>query len=257
MASRPESPLKARPLRNPGQSLDEEIDALLNDKLLGSLLYPLVLWMFAGLQMFLERQHVRNMSVWLAIAAAIMTIWSGFRIVKLRKQVRALRLGRDGERAVGQFLELLREDGARIFHDVPGESFNLDHVVISERGIFAVETKTRYKPSRDARVSLRDGELVVAGHKPDRDPIKQVQAQMTWLSRVLEDSTGKRFAVRGALVFPGWFVDSALKNAFNKIWVLEPKALPSFIEGEEVCLSPQDVSLAAFHLSRFIRSQAD
>ena len=67
------------------------------------------------------------------LAALAGTAWLAFRIHHLRAKVRTLRLGRDGERAVGQFLEGLREGGARIFHDVPAEGFNLDHVVISTR----------------------------------------------------------------------------------------------------------------------------
>ena len=38
------------------------------------------------------------------------------------------------------------------------------------------------------------------------------------------------------------------------MWVLEPKALPSFLEREAVRLPKEDVQLIAFHLSRFVRS---
>lgn len=97
---------------------------------------------------------------------------------------------RDCERAVGQFLEGLREGGARIFHDVPAEGFNLDHVVISKHGIYVVETKTISKPSADDRV-IYDGEQVtVAGFKPDRDPVMQAAAEATWLRRLPQQSTG-------------------------------------------------------------------
>lgn len=60
--------------------------------------------------------------------------------------------------------------------------------------------------------------------------------------------------VRGALVYPGWFVDPSLKNAFEDLWVLEPKALPDFIERESIRLSDADVALASYHLSRYIRA---
>jgi len=35
--------------------------------------------------------------------------------------------------------------------------------------------------------------------------------------------------------------------------VLEPKALPAFLDHEPVILTAEDVKLASFHLSRFIR----
>ena len=41
------------------------------------------------------------------------------------------------------------------------------------------------------------------------------------------------------------------------MWVLEPKALPAFIENAPVMIAPSDVALAAFHLSRYVRSEAE
>jgi len=251
MTPKRESPFQGKPLRNPGKSLDKEIDELLNDKMLGALVLPGGFWLFVLIQWYLESVHAKNMSIWFACTAVLLTIWSAIRIGKLRRKLRTLRLGRDAERAVGRFLEGLREEGARVFHDIPGENFNIDHVVISKHGVFVVETKTRSKPSPGARVTLINGELRVAGYKPERDPINQVQAQISWLTRALEESTGKQFPVHGALVFPGWYVDPKLKNAFNKMWVIAPRALPDFIAQEPVCLNPSDLSLAASHLSRF------
>jgi hypothetical protein len=163
-------------------------------------------------------------------------------------------LGRDGERVVGQFLDGLRVNGARIFHDVPAQGFNLDHVVISDRGVYVIETKTYSKPHADAKVTFADGKLLVAGRAMDRDPIKQVRGEIDWLRRMLEESTSKRFAVRGVVVFPGWWVDPAPESIKAQAWVLEPKALPGWIEKEPVSIAPTDVSLAAFHLSRYIRT---
>jgi hypothetical protein len=61
--------------------------------------------------------------------------------------------------------------------------------------------------------------------------------------------------VRGVVVFPGWFVEQ--RSPRSAVWVLEPKALPGFIEKEPSTLAQADVALAAYHLSRYIRSEAD
>jgi hypothetical protein len=173
----------------------------------------------------------------------------------IRAQVRQLRLGRDGERVVGQFLERLRDGGGQVFHDIPGEGFNLDHVVISQYGLYAIETKTLSKPWPRATIIVEGDSLRVAGHIPDRDPIQQVTSAARWLECLLEQSTGKRFAVRGVVVFPGWFVEQ--RSERGPVWVLEPKMLPGFIEQEPVSVAPADVALAAFHLSRYVRSEAE
>lgn len=69
-------------------------------------------------------------------------VFCGYRVYKHVKKFNALKLGRSGERAVGQYLENFRESGSHIYHDILGDSFNVDHVVISPKGIFVVETKT-------------------------------------------------------------------------------------------------------------------
>jgi hypothetical protein len=121
-----------------------------------------------------------------------------------------------------------------------------------------IETKTQSKPvGREARVTLTENSVRVDGFTPDRDPIQQVQAGARWLARVLEESTGKRFHVRGVVVFPGWFVEpmSAAWRSASLPWVLEPKALPKFIQHQPQYLAREDVRLAAYHLSRYVRAK--
>jgi len=149
----------------------------------------------------------------------------------------------------------MREQGAKVFHDVPGDGFNLDHVVISTHGIYAIETKTRTKPSSRARVIVDGDTLTVAGHVPERNPIEQVTTAARWLERRLQESTGKRFFVRGVVVFPGWYVEQ--RGQRGDVWVLEPKMLPGFIENAPAMIAAPDAALAADHLARYVRSRAE
>jgi Nuclease-related domain len=190
-----------------------------------------------------------------SVAAGIAVVIFAVKFAAIRTRVKRLKLGRDGERCVGQFLEQLRESEAAIFHDVPAAGFNLDHVVISPHGIYVIETKTRTKPYAGARVTVAGNDLRVAGRRPDRDPIAQATAAARWLEAILKESTGKSFKVRPALVFPGWFVEQPEPR--GDVWVLEPKMLPALIAREPVLVSSPDVKLAAFHLSRYIRSEVD
>ncbi|HEX9145591.1 MAG TPA: nuclease-related domain-containing protein, partial [Candidatus Binatia bacterium] len=58
---------------------------------------------------------------------------------RVKRDVKALRLGRNGERDVGQKLEPLRKHGYQVFHDIIGDGFNIDHVLIGPAGIFTVQ----------------------------------------------------------------------------------------------------------------------
>ena len=82
----------------------------------------------------------------------------------------------------------------------------------------------------------------------------QAKAQASWLQRLLAESTGKTLPVRPVILFPGWYIEDS-RASRKDLWVLEPKALSAFLAQEQAQLSPEDVALAAFHLSRFIRAQ--
>ncbi len=250
-----QSPLKAKPLRLPGESLDKEIDDLLMDSVLSYFIAAATLCGLAAFEWVGYFTHWPRRPILfstMAILAVGLTVW---RVIVVRKKVRSLRLGRDGERVVGQFLERLRGSGGQVFHDVPGNDFNLDHVVIHGHGIYAIETKTFSKPWPDARITVEGDTLRVAGRVPDRDPITQASAAARWLSHKLEELTGRRFPVRGVVVFPGWFVAQPAER--RPVWVLEPKMLPGFIEQEPQSLAPADVALASAQLSRYVRAEVE
>lgn len=252
------SPLKAKPLRLPGQSVQDAIDEFLWDKAGPYILFAVVMTVVASLEWLAVIRHLPRQPWTYSGIAVLAVTFAAVKCWRVRTRLRELKLGRDGERAVGQYLERLRGEGADVFHDVPGENFNIDHVVLSVNGFYAVETKTRSKPTRgDARITLTEEGLVVNGFRPDRDPLVQAQAGARWLSQLLEETTGKRFPVRGVVLFPGWFVEpmsNAWRMSPDKPWVLEPKALPSFIQNEPRRIVDSELNLAAYHLSRYIRT---
>jgi hypothetical protein len=254
MASK-RSPLKDRPLRNPGQSLDEQIRDLISDYAWGPLVFVLFMVLVTALE-WLRYYHSLPPKPWLYSSVAVPALgYAVWRFIRVRSEVKNRWLGRDGEKVVGQFLEVLRERGYRVFHDVIGDGFNVDHVLIGPAGVFTVETKTHSKPNGDARVTF-DGETVrIDGFEPDRDPVIHAKAQASWLRALLSESTGRRFEVRSVIVYPGWWVNEGSIKA-NTVWVLEPKRLPTFLDHEPRRLSKDDTLLASFHLSRFVRTAA-
>jgi len=159
---------------------------------------------------------------------------------------------------VGQFLEKLREKGSQVFHDIPSKGFNLDHVVIHESGIYVIETKTYSKPQRGESKVIFNGESVsFNGHKENKKPIIQVNAAANWLAEMLLESTGRQFKIKPVVVFPGWYIEATSEAKFTNAWVLNPKALPTFIGNSKKQLKLEEVKMASYHLSRYIRSYVE
>jgi hypothetical protein len=248
------SPLKDKPLRNPGQSLDEQLHDLALDKIAAPLLMTIFLVCLAGIEWWRYYFPQQPNPTLYTLIAFLGIGYAAFQFWRAWPKLHALRLGRDGEKIVGQLLEHLREDGYEVFHDVIGPGFNVDHVLIGPAGLFTIETKTFSKrPGPDAKVVFDGERILVDGFEPDRDPVVQAKAQTGWLRELLAQSTGRKFPVRPVILIPGWFVEQG-KGTTREMWVLEPKALPGFLAHEPATVSAEDVKLVSFHLSRFIRS---
>jgi hypothetical protein len=250
---RPRSPFTAPPLRLPGQSVDECI-TVQRDKIGQIFLAP---FLFVAISVYGWIQWWTGHSVHPLIftAVAIMTILhAGKRIWSIRATIKNLQLGRDGERLVGQMLERLREKGYGVFHDIPGPSFNIDHVIVGPAGIFTIETKARTKPKRgSSKIFYNGNSIQMAGKQAVQQPLRQVRAQARSLAAFLNRNSIIKYKVRPILVFPEWYVERTGRRNKDDVWVLNPKALDRFLDCEPHILSTTAADSAAQILTQHYR----
>jgi hypothetical protein len=247
-------PFVDAPLRLPGQSLDEEIQKILDEDIGRYIVVGLFALVLAGMEWWRYISGVPPSPRAMTIFGVAVALFSAWKIQKHRKRLRDLRLGRDGERIVAESLEDLRKGDHRVFHDILGEGFNIDHVVIGPKGVFTVETKTRSKPAHGKAEVFYDGRQIRVGDgPPDESAVEQTKAQAHWLREILRQSTGKTYPVRPVILLPGWYVNQQVKDP--SVLVLNPKMLAAFIDKTATSLPPEDMHLAAFHLARYIRSR--
>ncbi len=247
---------KSQTLRNPGQSLDEEIERVMNDDYLRYYLVAAMLWAFAAVEWLTSYLHAPRAPVIYTLAALIATAIAAVKFVPTRQRVRSLRKGRDGERTVAEILDELTRHGATVLHDIPQAKGNIDHVVICRRGIFVIETKNWSKPDKVWEMLFDGEQIYVATREPDGAPIRQCKAESAALRTILQDSTSKVFPVRGVVVFLDWYVKHlpAAKNA--DVWVLNPKQLAGWIGREPERFSDADVAMATLHLKQYVKRLA-
>ena len=95
------SPLKDPPVRNPGQSLDDQRLKLVTDRLITPLLPAAVFGAIAA-QEWLRMLMPREPMPWTFTVLLIVTLGIFlYRVFKTLPEIRRLKQGRDGERAVG------------------------------------------------------------------------------------------------------------------------------------------------------------
>ncbi|MGY3884629.1 nuclease-related domain-containing protein [Aeromonas aquatica] len=231
------SPLTRDLLRPAGHSLQEQID----DKkieLFGTMVVtPLMLLMFALmplLQNTLDDTRIStNQLVMFGVMAAGTLSYFSYRIYKIVRHLQYLTLGYACELAVGQELEYLvrpKDHPYRVYHDIPFNGFNIDHLIISPNGVFVVETKGRSKPINDGtkqfKVRVENNALHFPNHV-ETEPLEQVRRNVTSVRNWLNSATGTDVPVGGILVLPGWYIELCQKATAP--YVVSAAALPKVL----------------------------
>lgn len=247
--------LKSQPLRLPGQSTDERIRQL-QDHWGELLILPACTSVVAILE-WLHWINVLPLNPWIPTMAAILSIgYAAVRFRPLITHIRRLRQGRHGERCVGEILDGLREKGYRVFRDVPGHQFNIDHVIVGSAGIFAIETKARTKVNGARNVVYDGNTLRIEGGQPFDEPLNQARDYARWLAELIND--GRRaieFQVRPVVVFPEWYVSTSESQTKSDVWVANPKQLEYLLGKEPAVLSSEQIDAVAHSLVRHCREQ--
>lgn len=149
-------------------------------------------------------------------------------------------IGARGEQTIGHSLDRLREHGIAVLHDrrIPGSRTNIDHLVVSQAGVFVIDTK-HYKGRVEQRdvggwlktdlrlyVGGRDRTKLVEGTKPQVEAVRRALAKRDdW----------RDLPVTPALLFmsdDNWSLLNFRPLRFGDVYVLWGKALGKLIRGD-------------------------
>jgi hypothetical protein len=229
------SPFTQKLERFPGQSLLKRLDELNEEiSIQSAALLSVPIAIYGGYISNLYFGQHSSKPAEAIFVVVIAVVFLGYTLYKLRgflQERRNIRLGYEGEMIVGQALNRLMLSGCRVYHDFPAEKFNIDHILVGAKGVFAVETKTRSKRTtanrqQDATVEY-DGRALHFPSGTDIDMIAQAKRQSKWLSRWLSQAVGEEITVRAVLALPGWFVK---RTAPKGIPVVNPKQFDSLFQ---------------------------
>jgi hypothetical protein len=227
------TPLTRPLLRTPGESLrnriQEATDAIFEGIFVVAVFPSLIGGIFL-VQAYISGRRIESSLLVGVIIWFIFTAYFVIKIFRILPRRRDLRLGLQGELAVAEELNRLMLNGYHVYHDLPAEKFNIDHIVVGKSGVFAVETKTRSKRKtgrgqQDAEVTY-DGRRLQFPGGYDENAISQTVSQAIWLQNWLSSAVGEKIATEPILTLPGWFVKRIKPDG---IPVLNAKEIPKFI----------------------------
>lgn len=249
------SPIKGKALRSPGESLSKKINEYIENHLLHYFIASSVFTTLAIVEWCRWYLNAKPNPIFYSIVAICVILISTWKITQSLKKIRRLKQGLEGERAVGQFLDELRNPSLKVLHDISAENFNVDHLIICTSGIFVIETKTLLKPEMGEPKLIFDGDQVIKnGYPLERNPVSQTKAASQWIQGILKESTGRHYSTKPVVVFPGWYIEALPNAKKSDVWVLNPKALPTYIQNSKPILSLEDVNLCYFHLKCYVRN---
>jgi uncharacterized protein (DUF486 family) len=242
------SPIGIKLLRGPGhtlrEQLEEESDNVIWDVMILSVM-PLVI-----LSLFLAQAHYRTLDHMLRLApiyvvlVGAMVAYFVYRLTKRGERLGNLKSGYDAEVAVGQELDLLVRRGALVFHDFPADGFNIDHVVVTPKCVYAVETKGYTKlnklKGREGVTVEFDGMRLRFPTWTTDEPVLQAERQANWLGDWIKKSTGHFIPVKPVVALPGWFVK---EKGIGAVKVFSGKQLSGLLEVPSPQLDPRTQSL--------------
>ena len=246
------SPLTRDLLRSPGQSLRDKLDEIndsITEYIVAMFIVPIVVFAY-----FITQPSLSQRAYYLFIIIIACYGYFLYKLWPLLKDRNNHTLGLECEMAVGQELNNLMLDGYRVYHDFPAEKFNIDHIVVGPKGVFAIETKGRAKKAKKgggAAVTVHyDGTALNFPGWSERQPVEQAKAQADWLAQWLSSAVGERVLVRPVLAIPGWYL---VKESHDNLLLFNGKNPGPLLNALDGSLSPQLINRIAHQLEQRCR----
>jgi hypothetical protein len=141
--------------------------------------------------------------LWLQIGflslAALLAAW---RLGQTMLARRAVKFVRDANVAIGHQLQRISTGANRVFHDVETSAGIVDHVLVGQTGIYAVNVVAR-RGGRNGSAALNNSHIAFSdGRTPI--PVVDITASTVRLEKELCRLLGHKVRVRSVIATPGW-----------------------------------------------------
>ncbi len=116
----------------------------------------------------------------------------------------------DANVAIGHQLQQLTVEGSRIFHDVGTSVGVVDHVIIGQKGIYAINV-VAHRSGKRAHARLRDDAIQYSNSKQTQS-IRDITLKTNRLQKEFRALVGHNVRVRSVIAIPGWEIEEQPKE---------------------------------------------
>jgi Nuclease-related domain len=155
---------------------------------------------FQGPELFVGYPEWQLYVLLSALAAA--ALFALYRLIRTVVSWRSVRFLRDANVAVGHQLQRIASSHGRVYHDVPSSAGVVDHVLVGQGGVYAINVVAR-RHLKKGIVHL-DGNDLHFSNTAKTLSIVNVIATAKRVEKEFRKITGKNIRVRSVIAVPGW-----------------------------------------------------
>lgn len=199
-------------------------------------------------------------AVLLTVVLLVLSIRAARKYLVIKKDIYRCRKGLEGERFVGNMVSKLSSTTNFVFHDIACKYGsdektwrNIDHVIVSTKGIFAIDTKNWALLDREynqADYIFDNGLLVNSAGELQDGVIEEVDQEAVFLENKIKEWLGVQYPVKRVCIMIGAYIKYAKKD-FSKYWIFSENGFVSFFENEHECIPMNDVLRIQDNLRRY------
>ena len=195
-----------RIMHEAAQRFRDELDRLSSSQstyLSGALVFVVLFVAAYGLQA--EHLFVGYPSWQLYLQLGFLLLVFGFAVFSLAKTVlrrHQMKFLRDANVAIGHQLQQVSTEGTRVFHDVGTTAGIVDHVIIGQKGLYAINVVAR-RASKRAHARLHENSIEYSNSKVSQS-IVEISAKTARLQKEFRELLGHKIRVRSVIAVPGW-----------------------------------------------------
>jgi len=164
---------------------------------------------------FLQAEHLfvgyPSWQLYLQLAFLLLVFgYALFSMVKTVCQCHQMKFVRDANIAIGHQLQQISTGSTRVFHDVATSAGIVDHVVVGQNGLYAINV-IALRISKPAHARLIGHSIEYSNGKAVQS-IVNIKAKTTRLQKDFRKLLGHDLRVRSVIAVPGWQIDEQTSN---------------------------------------------